>query len=105
MRRFYETVMRFPVHHAVATQWVEYRCGVTLITLTQMGFLFDDAVVATGLQACLSRHPGRGRCLRRCPARCWRHPADGSQGSAPGAHRTVFFRDPDGNTLEIHADL
>jgi hypothetical protein len=33
-RRFYETVMRFPAYSDVAPQWVQYRCGGTLITLT-----------------------------------------------------------------------
>ncbi len=107
MRRFYGEVMGFPVYRDVGPAWIEYRVGGTLLTLTERGLVFDDPETPKGalslqlafrvtraeVDACAAALKERGIALVD-------EPKDQSWG-----HRTLFFRDPDGNVLEIYADL
>ena len=107
MRRFYETVMRFPLQRELFPQWIEYRVGATLLALTQKGVLFDDPDLPQGaaavqlafrvtpaeVQACADELAAAGVPLLR------------GVEDQPWGHRTLFFRDPDGNIIEIYADL
>lgn len=105
MRRFYEDVMQFAVHHELGPRWVEYRLGACTLALTERGFLFDDAPPPAGaLSLQLAFRVARedvDRCaveLERAGVTPLSPPAD-----QPWGHRTLFFRDPDGNVLEIYA--
>ena len=107
MRRFYETVMRFPLHRELFPQWVEYRVGATLLVLTQKGVLFDDPdplAGAAALQLAFRVTPDEvhvcARELATAGVTLLRDIED-----QPWGHRTIFFRDPDGNIVEIYADL
>ena len=107
MRRFYADVMQFPVYRDVHPSWIEYRVGGTLLALTERGFVFDDPETPKGalslqlafrvtrseVDACAAALRGLGLAIVG-------EPTDQAWG-----HRTLFFRDPDGNVVEIYADL
>jgi len=107
MRHFYGTVMEFPLLRSLSDRWIEYRVGATTLALTTHGGRFDDPPPAPGalsLQLAF-RVPPQG--VADCAA------ALEAKGIAlispltdhPFGHRTIFFRDPDGNVLEIYAEI
>lgn len=107
MRRFYEDVMRFPILHELGPSWIAYRVGSNVLAITERGLMFDDAPTPLGaLSAQLAFRVSPGdvdRCgaeLRQMGIELISAPQD-----QPWGHRTLFFRDPDGNVLEIYADI
>jgi catechol 2,3-dioxygenase-like lactoylglutathione lyase family enzyme len=107
-RAFYQDVMGFPLDHD-SESWVSFRVGATLLTLRPRGRLFewDDGpsapgaaavqlafrVSPTALDACHAELVAKGVAILRKPTDlpAWRH-------------RTLFFRDPEGNLIEIYAE-
>ncbi len=107
MRRFYAEVMLFPVYRDVHPSWIEYRIGGTLLALTERGFVFDDAGTPPGaLSLQLAFRVTRAEvdacaeAFRKAEVKIAGEPTD-----QPWGHRTLFVRDPDGNVVEIYADL
>ena len=107
MREFYERVMGLCVDHELGPSWVAYKLGDTTLALTERGLLFDDPAPPHGvLSVQLAFRVARDD-VDRCAAELAEAgvviehpPTDQSWG-----HRTLFFRDPDGNVLEIFADI
>jgi len=107
MREFYGTTLGFRLHRELSPHWVEFRVGSNLLALTERGGLFDDPAPPIGalsvqlafrvapseVATCASTLRGRG-------VNIISGPTDRSFG-----HRTLFFRDPDGNVLEIYAEI
>lgn len=107
MRDFYQRVMGFPVHQALGEGWISYRVGANVLALTQRGVLFDDPAPASGalsLQLAFRVAPPEveacAKALEAAGVRIERPVTD-----QPWGHRTVFFRDPDGNVLEVYAEI
>ena len=107
MRRFYEDVMQFPILHELGPSWIAYRVGSNVLAITERGLMFDDAPTPLGalsVQLAFRVSPGDvDRCaaeLRQTGIELISAPQD-----QPWGHRTLFFRDPDGNVLEIYADI
>ena len=107
MRRFYEHVLRFPIRQQLGDSWIAYGVGSNLLALTERGLMFDDAPTPAGalsLQLAFRVAPADvDRCadeLRERGVELLSTPRD-----QPWGHRTLFFRDPDGNVLEIYADI
>jgi catechol 2,3-dioxygenase-like lactoylglutathione lyase family enzyme len=107
MRRFYETVMHFPLERELGPGWIEYRIGSSILALAQSPMMENDPPVPTGaasLQLAFRVAPSDvSRCedeLRAAGIAITSSATDQSW-----AHRTLFFRDPDGNVLEIYAEI
>ena len=107
MREFYGTTLGFPLHRQLSPHWVEFRIGSSLLALTERGGLFDDPAPPIGvlsLQLAFRVAPGEvttcASTLRERGVTIISEPTD-----RPFGHRTLFFRDPDGNVLEIYAEI
>lgn len=107
-RAFYEDVMGFPVELDLE-DWVSFRVGATLLTLRPRGRgpAWDDGPSVPGsaavqlafrvpppaVDACHAELVAKGVTIVREPTDLpeWRH-------------RTLFFRDPEDNVIEIYAE-
>lgn len=107
MRHFYETVMAFPLLRTLGDGWIEYRVGSNTLALTTRGGRFDDAPPAQGALSLQMAFRVPPQAVAECAA------ALEAKGVTlvspvtdhPWGHRTIFFRDPDGNVLEIFAEI
>ncbi len=107
MRRFYEDILGFPLIRELSPNWIEYRIGGNILALSRPGLTASDAPVPEGsasLQLAFKVPvPNVDACaeeLVRRGIKLVSPPTDRDFG-----HRTLFFRDPDGNLLEIFADI
>jgi glyoxylase I family protein len=107
-RSFYKDVMGFPLEFD-SDRWVSFRVGATLLTLRPRGPApaWDDGPAAPGsaavqlafrvpppaVDACHAELVAKGVPIVRAPTDLpdWRH-------------RTLFFRDPEDNVIEIYAE-
>ena len=106
MRRFYEDIMQFPIYSEDGPHWIEYRVGASLLALTKLGRRWDDEPAPQGaltVQLAFRVAPSEvDECaafLADAGVNIIKMPYD-----QPSGHRSMFFRDPDGNVLEIYAD-
>lgn len=106
MRHFYETVMEFPLLRTLSDRWIEFRIGATTLALTTHG-RFDDPPPAPGalsLQLAFRvPPPAVAECAASLEAKGVKLISPLTD--HPFGHRTIFFRDPDGNVLEIYAEI
>lgn len=111
MRTFYGEVMGFPIYRDFGN-WVEFRTGSVLLTLRERGTgyegvrdqdgLLPEAVAALQLafrvapeevDTCFAELQDKGVEILQEPM------------SQATGHRTLFFKDPESNILEIYAEL
>lgn len=108
-RAFYRDVMEFPIE-VDRENWVSFRVGATLLSLRPRGVLpfCDDGAGVPGaacvqfafqvpppaVEECHVALLARGVAILRGPTDIpsWRH-------------RTLFVRDPEGNVIEIYAEI
>jgi catechol 2,3-dioxygenase-like lactoylglutathione lyase family enzyme len=106
MRQFYESIMEFPLLRVLSERWIEYRVGTTTLALTVPGRFGDPSPAqgAASLQLAFRVPPP---VVAECAAALQ---AKGVElllplADHPFGHRTIFFRDPDGNVIEIYAEI
>ena len=108
MRRFYGETLGFTLQRELSARWIEYRIGSNVLALTVRGNgLFDDPPPPAGalsLQLAFRVAPAEvhvcAAALKAAGVALVHAPTDHAFG-----HRTVFFRDPDGNVLEVYAEI
>ena len=105
MKHFYHEVMEFPIHRD-QPGWIEMNVGSVLLTLRERGRSYDGpkATGGAGVQLAFRVAPSEVEtCYRELLQKgvaILQEPRDLDYG-----HRTLFFNDPEGNILEIFADL
>jgi len=107
MRHFYETVMEFPLLRILSDRWIEFRIGANTLALATHGGRFDDPAPPQGVLSLQLAFRVPPQAVADCAA------ALAAKGvelvspltDHPWGHRTIFFRDPDGNVLEIFAEI
>jgi lactoylglutathione lyase len=107
MRRFYEDVLGFALARALSSRWFEYQVGGNTLALAVPGLTAEDPRTPEGgasLQLAFKVSPAEvDQCadeLTKKNVEIVSPPTD-----RPFGHRTLFFRDPDGNLLEVYAEI
>lgn len=107
MRRFYEDILGFALIRELSSGWIEYRVGSNTLTLARPSLTAADAPIPNGsasLQLAFKVSPPE---VDQCADELVRQGIDLLSPPTDRAfgHRTLFFRDPDGNLLEVFADI
>jgi catechol 2,3-dioxygenase-like lactoylglutathione lyase family enzyme len=107
MRRFYEDVLRFSLLRELSPNWIEYQIGGNTLALARPSLTAADAPTPTGSAALQLAFKVAAHEVDACADELLQHgialvspPTD-----RPFGHRTLFFRDPDGNLLEVFAEI
>ncbi len=107
MRHFYEGVLGFALLRELSPGWVEYRIGDNTLALARPNRIAGDTPIPMGsasLQLAFKvAAPEVDQCadeLERQEVALLSPPTDQAFG-----HRTLFFRGPDGNLLEVYAEI
>jgi catechol 2,3-dioxygenase-like lactoylglutathione lyase family enzyme len=107
MRRFYEDVLALSPLRELSPNWIEYGLGSNTLALARPSRTAADAPTPPGSASLQLAFKVSVAEVDQCADELVRQgvallspPTNQSFG-----HRTLFFRDPDGNLLEIYADL
>ncbi len=107
MRRFYEEVLQLELIRELSPRWIEYRIGPNVLALALPGLTAKDDPVPQNTAALQLAFRVERDAVDACAAELEQQgiaimlpPTD-----QPFGHRTLFFRDPDGNVLEIYAEI
>lgn len=105
MKTFYHEILGFPIVRDWE-DWIELRLGAVLLTLRPRGRPYDGPGItgSAGVQLAFRVAPPDVQSwymeLLQKEVEILEPPRDQDYG-----HRTLFFKDPEGNILEIYADI
>ncbi len=107
MRRFYEDVLGFPLLRELSPDWIEYRIGGNTLALATPKRTAADAPTPKGSASLQLAFKVDAAEVDACAEELARHKVDplSPPTNQSFGHRTLFFRDPDGNLLEVFADI
>jgi lactoylglutathione lyase len=105
MKVFYNETLGFPIHRDWG-DWLEMQVGAVLLTLRKRGRPYDGLKMpdSAGVQLAFRVAPSEVDACYSELLQHWVEIIDAPRNQDYG-HRTVFFKDPEGNILEIYADL
>ena len=104
MREFYGHTLGFPLHRELSARWCEYRVGANILALRDGAGGTLPPLGAPSLQLAFRVAPAEvASCAAALAERGVR--IESGPTDQPFGHRTLFFRDPDGNVLEIYAEI
>ena len=107
MRVFYGRTLRFQFVRELSPGWVEYRIGPNILALAGSFKFLEDQTLGAGVAAVQLAFRVPYEAVDVCAAELIAAgiPLLSPPTDQPWRHRTLFFRDPDGNLLEIYADF
>ncbi len=107
MRRFYEGVLCFSLTRELSAGWIEYQIGGNTLALARPGRTATDAPTPKGSASLQLAFKMAAADVDRCAEELLRHGVELVEPpkDQPFGHRTLFFRDPDGNLLEVYAEI
>ncbi|MEH6525590.1 MAG: VOC family protein [Sneathiella sp.] len=107
MRSFYEDVLGFACHRELSPDWIEYQIGPNTLTLANPKRTETEAPIPPGSAALQLAFKVSVADVDRCADELLSHDIDllSPPTNQSFGHRTLFFRDPDGNVMEIYAEI
>jgi catechol 2,3-dioxygenase-like lactoylglutathione lyase family enzyme len=107
MRRFYEDILCFAPIRELSPNWIEYRVGVNTLALARPHLTAADAPTPNGSASLQLAFKVSASEVDQCAEELVRRGVDllSPPTDQIFGHRTVFFRDPDGNLLEVFAEI
>ena len=107
MRRFYEDILGFPLLRELSPGWIEYKLGGNTLALARPSLTAADAPMPYGSASLQLAFKVSAPEVDQCAGELVRRGVDllSPPTDQVFGHRTLFFRDPDGNLLEVFADI
>ncbi len=107
MRRFYEDILGLSLLRELSPSWIEYRIGDNTLALARPRLTAADAPTPNGSAALQLAFKVSAPEVDQCADELVRRGVDllSPPTDETFGHRTLFFRDPDGNLLEMFAEI
>jgi lactoylglutathione lyase len=107
MRAFYGRTLRFQLVRERSPNWAEYRIGPNTLALAGRFLFGENQTLEAGVAAVQLAFRVPYEAVDVCAAELTAAgiPLLSRPTDQPFRHRTLFFRDPDGNLLEIYAEF
>jgi catechol 2,3-dioxygenase-like lactoylglutathione lyase family enzyme len=107
MRRFYEDILGFRLLRELSPGWMEYRVGENTLALAKPRLTAADVPTPSGSASLQLAFKVSAAEVDQCADELVRRGVDilSPPTDQVFGHRTLFFRDPDGNLLEVFAEI